>query len=377
MKEQTGGYSQEFFCKNNLWTNFSSANLERITMAEKTKEEIAIIEVTEEYLQDKLYDIRGYKVMLDADLAAVYGYENKRFNEQVRNNIEKFDTDFMFELTDDEVSYLRMNFPTANISSKSRYNPHVFTEQGLYMLMTVLKGELATKQSKALIRTFKKMKDYIIGNQGLIGQREVMQLSIQTSKNTDEINKLRMDIGSVERQMSDVMDQLNDVVAKSDLADMMNSFVNNDDNGWLMYNTQYCSADVAYSSIYSQAKKSVYLIDNYIALRTLVLLKNTPSGVDIKIFSDNIGTGKLHNVEYNDFCREYPDIQLTMQHTDGVFHDRFIVLDYGTPDERVFLCGASSKDAGARITSIVEDFGIKKYESMVKKLLKNGALQLP
>ena len=66
-----------------------------------------------------------------------------------------------------------------------------------------------------------------------------------------------------------------------------------------------------------------------------------------------------------------------MQHTDGAFHDRFIVLDYGTPDERVFLCGASSKDAGARITSIVEDFGTKKYESMVKKLLKNGALQLP
>lgn len=368
---------RRFFCKDNLRTKFSSANWERINMAEKTKEEIAIIEVTEEYLQDKLYDIRGYKVMLDTDLAAIYGYENKRFNEQVRNNIEKFDTDFMFELTDDEVSYLRTNFSTANISPKSRYNPHVFTEQGLYMLMTVLKGELAAKQSKALIRTFKKMKDYIIDNQGLIGQREVMQLSIQTSKNTDEINKLRMDIGSVERQMSDVMNQLNDVVTKSDLADMMNSFVNNDDNGWLMYNTKYCSADVAYTSIYSQAKHSVYLIDNYIGLRTLVLLKNTPTGVDIKIFSDNIGTGKLHNVEYNDFCREYPGIQLTMQHTGGVFHDRFIVLDYGTPDERVFLCGASSRDAGARITSIVEDFGTKKYEPMVKQLLKNGALQLP
>lgn len=346
-------------------------------MAEKTKEEIERIEITEGYLQDKLYDIRGYKVMLDADLAVIYGYENKRFNAQVHNNLEKFDEDFMFELTDDEVSYLRTNFSTANISSKSRYNPHVFTEQGLYMLMTVLKGELAVKQSKALIRTFKKMKDYITGNQSLIGQREVMRLSIQTSNNTDEINKLRVDIGSVERQMSDVMNQLNDVVTKSDLADMMNGFVNDDDNGWLMYNTKYCSADVAYSSIYSQAKTSVYLIDNYIGIRTLVLLKNTPVGVDIKIFSDNIGTGKLHNIEYNDFCREYPSIRLTMQHTDGVFHDRFIVLDYGTPNERVFLCGASSKDAGARITSIVEDFGIKKYEAMLKKLLKNGTLQLP
>ncbi|MBQ9870855.1 MAG: ORF6N domain-containing protein, partial [Eubacterium sp.] len=61
----------------------------------------------------------------------------------------------------------------------------------------------------------------------------------------------------------------------------------------------------------------------------------------------------------------------------GVYHDRFIVLDYGTKDERVFLCGASSRDAGARITSIVEDFGIDKYDPLVKRLLKNGTLQLP
>lgn len=244
------------------------------------------------------------------------------------------------------------------------------------MLMTVLRGDLAIKQSRDLIRTFKKMKDYILGNQNLIGQREVMQLSIQTMENTTEISNLRMNLGSVEKQMSDVMVQLEDVVTKSELADMMNGFVNNEDNGWLMFNTKYCSADVAYSSIYSQAKKSVYLVDNYLGLRTLVLLKNAPGGTEIKIFSDNIGSGKLHNVEYADFCKEYPNINLTMQHTGGIFHDRFIVLDYGTKDERVFLCGASSKDAGGRITSIVEDFGIDKYKPMIKQLLQNSALQL-
>ena len=345
--------------------------------SELTNSEIAVIEVTEEYLRDRIYYIRGHKVLLDADIAEIYGYTNKRFNEQVRNNIIKFDSDFMFELSDDELEDLRTKFSSANISSKSRYNPHVFTEQGLYMLMTVLKGELATKQSKALIRTFKKMKDYILDNQSLIGQREVMQLSMQTIENTAEISKIRMDIGSVEKQMSDVMDQLNDVVTKSELADMMNSFVCDEDNGWLLYNTKYCSADVAYSSIYGQAKKSVYVIDNYIGLRTLVMLKNVPSGVDIKLFSDNVGSGKLHNVEYNDFLREYPGLRITMQHTGGVFHDRFIVLDYGTKDERVFLCGASSKDAGARITTIVEDFGVQKYDPIIKKLLKNAVLVLP
>ena len=135
-------------------------------MAEDKKKEIAVavINVTEEYLKEKLYEVRGKKVLVDAELAEIYGYTNKGFNEQVRNNIEKFDPDFMFELTDDETEYLRTNFSTANISSKSRYNPHVFTEQGLYMLMTVLKEPLAVKQSKALIRTFKKMKDYLLEN---------------------------------------------------------------------------------------------------------------------------------------------------------------------------------------------------------------------
>lgn len=350
-------------------------------MAEKKKDvtestEIVVVEVTEELLREKLYEVRGVKVMLDSDLAEIYGYTTKALNQQVKNNNDRFDSEFTFKLTQEEWKDLRSKNLTSSWGG-SRHLPNVFTEQGVYMLMTVLKGELAAKQSKDLVKTFKKMKDYILGNQDLIGQRDIMQITMQSAKNKAEISRLRMDLGSVEKQMSDVMDQLSDVVTKSDLADMMNSFVNDEDNGWLMYNTKYCSADVAYSSIYSQAKKSVYLIDNYIGLRTLVLLKNAPAGADIKIFSDNIGSGKLHNVEYTDFCREYPNIKLTMQHTGGIYHDRFIVLDYGTKNERVFLCGASSRDAGARITSIVEDFGIDKYDPLVKKLLKNGVLQLP
>ena len=72
-----------------------------------------------------------------------------------------------------------------------------------------------------------------------------------------------------------------------------------------------------------------------------------------------------------------PLLKLSMKKTGGIFHDRFIVLDYGTADERVFLCGASSKDAGARITSIVEDYGIAKYNSVIAGLLKNSPLVLP
>ncbi len=113
------------------------------------------------------------------------------------------------------------------------------------------------------------------------------------------------------------------------------------------------------------AKSSIYVVDNYIGLRTLVHLKNSPSGVDIILFSDNVGNNKLHNIEYTDFRKEYPTVKLSIKETGGIFHDRFIVLDYETADERVFLCGASSKDAGARITSIVEDYGIAKYNSVI------------
>ena len=100
----------------------------------------------------------------------------------------------MFQLSDNEVEYLRLQFVTANISSKSRSNPYVFTEQGVYMLMTVLKGELAVRQSIALVRTFKRMKDYILENRDLIGQREILQLSMEAANNKIEINKINSDM---------------------------------------------------------------------------------------------------------------------------------------------------------------------------------------
>ena len=283
----------------------------------------------------------------------------------------------MFQLSDEEVEYLRSQFVTANISSKSCSNPYVFTEQGVYMLMTVLKGELAVRQSIALVRTFKKMKDYILENRDLIGQRELLQLSMETANNKIAISKINHDMSSLEKQISDVAEGLKDVVTKSELADMMNSFISDDDEKWLMYNAKFSSADEVYESIYRQAKSSIYVVDNYIGLRTLVHLKNSPAGVDIILFSDNVGNNKLHNIEFTDFCKEYPAINISMQKTGGIFHDRFIVLDYGTADERVFLCGASSKDAGARITSIVEDYGTAKYNSVIAALLKNSPLVLP
>lgn len=135
-------------------------------MAEGTE----VVIVSEENIHDKIYNIRGQKVMLDFELAEIYGYETKNFNRQVKNNAAKFEgNDFMFQLIDEEVEELSRckNFTLNRGTGRGKnikYNPYVFTEQGIYMLMTVLRGELAIKQSRALVRTFKKMKDYIVLN---------------------------------------------------------------------------------------------------------------------------------------------------------------------------------------------------------------------
>ena len=125
-------------------------------MAEDSKKEIAVIDITEEYLKERIYEIRGQRVILDVDLSEIYGYTTKAFNQQVKNNMEKFDEDFMFELTDDEVENLRSNFLTANLNSKSRYNPHVFTEQGLYMLITSIVEDYGISKYAPVIATLLK-----------------------------------------------------------------------------------------------------------------------------------------------------------------------------------------------------------------------------
>ena len=127
-----------------------------------SKKDIASIpEISEEWFKKHIYLIRGQKVMLDSDLAEIYGYDTRGFNKQINNNSERFEGDeFMFQLTKDEFINLKCKNYTSSWGGRRKL-PYVFTEQGIYMLMTVLRGDLAIKQSKALIRLFKLMKDYV------------------------------------------------------------------------------------------------------------------------------------------------------------------------------------------------------------------------
>ena len=148
--------------------------------------ETGIIHGNEKTIRDKIYEIRGQKVMLDFDLAEIYGYTTKAFNQQVKRNAVRFDDDFIFQLTREETIEISRSqnvtsIQVAGIKGGRSSFPYAFTESGIYMLMTILKGDLAVQQSKALIRTFRAMKDYIIENRPLIGHHDYLRLSMHLS----------------------------------------------------------------------------------------------------------------------------------------------------------------------------------------------------
>jgi len=223
-------------------------------------DEIAIID--ERTLTDKIYEVRGVKVMLDFELAEIYGYETKTFNQQIKRNKEKFPDDFMFQLTDFEIKNLRSQNVTSSWGG-TRYLPYAFTEQGIYMLMTVLKGELATQQSIALIRTFRVMKDYIAQNQQLLPSDVLKDLELRQYKLSERVDK-------VEEGM----------VKKTDLSKLMKLFdegVNSE--SILILGGQPFKADIAFQRIYSKAKESIVVVDNYIGPKTLLHLVHARPGL--------------------------------------------------------------------------------------------------
>ncbi|EGL38142.1 hypothetical protein HMPREF9124_1837 [Oribacterium sp. oral taxon 108 str. F0425] len=131
------------------------------------------------------------------------------------------------------------------------------------MLMTVLRGELAVRQSKALIRMFKQMKDFIVENQDFINSKDLVQISIQTNQNTNDIKQNS-------REISELNSKMNTLATKEDLKKVMDNFIDPETyRHFLLMNGDKIEADVAYTKIYKSAKKSIYLIDNYIGLKTL------------------------------------------------------------------------------------------------------------
>lgn len=271
-----------------------------------------IIILDENDLKNKIYTIRGVQVMLDSDLAEIYGYETKRFNEQVKNNIERFDEDFRFQLSQDEVDVLRSKFSTTNISTMSRSLPYAFTEQGIYMLMTVLKGELAVKQSKTLIRLFKQMKDFVLTNSQLFAEIDSIKKHLIESDLHHKENDKRID----------------------ELFTLMDKYKIEEKQG-IFFQGQIFDAYAKFESFIQLAKKEIVLIDGYVDLTVLERLAKKQKGVNVLLYTDS--KTKITNLDVQKFNAQYPTLTLNFT---SKMHDRFLIIDNSV----LYHIGASLKD---------------------------------
>lgn len=248
-------------------------------------------------IKNMIYVVRGQQVMLDSDLAALYGYEVKRLNEQVKRNIGRFPDDFMFQLSKEEVEMVKSQIATSRDSNfysgqegGRRKPPYVFTEQGIYMLATVLKCEVAEKQSIFIMRAFREMRRFISNNALLfekVSHIELKQLEYQ--KSTDE-------------RFDKVFQYIEDH-AESEQK--------------IFFDGQIYDAFSLITSIIQRAQKEIILIDGYVDVDTLNILAKKNAGVGVKIYT--YASARLTNTDAANFNAQYPT--LTVKKTQ-VFHDR-------------------------------------------------------
>jgi hypothetical protein len=132
-------------------------------------------------IDNKIYTIRGMQVMIDKDLAELYGVETRRLNEQVKRNIERFDDDFMFQLNENELKNLISQNATSNWGG-TRKLPNVFTEQGVYMLATILKSKIAVETTKQIMRTFTRLKNQSVPYFDIIKRLEALETNNNETK---------------------------------------------------------------------------------------------------------------------------------------------------------------------------------------------------
>ncbi|MFK7787231.1 MAG: ORF6N domain-containing protein [Crocinitomicaceae bacterium] len=153
--------------------------------------------LTSEVILSKIYLVRGYKIMLDRDLAELYQVETKQLKRQVRRNIERFPEDFMFELSKDEIENLRCQLGTSSWGG-TRYASMAFTEQGVAMLSSVLKSEIAIDVNIQIIRTFTKMREMLLTHNELL--IKMSELEKRADDQDDRMNQIFQYIRSLVRE---------------------------------------------------------------------------------------------------------------------------------------------------------------------------------
>ena len=262
--------------------------------------------IKEEKIENMIYEIRGRQVMLDSDLARLYECKNgtKEVNQAVKNNIDKFPMRYSFQLTDEESRNLRSKILTSSLNNGyggRRYNPRAFTEQGVYMLATILKGKKATNMTLYIMDAFIVMKNYI--SDDLIKNNNIL------INHENRILKLEESFDKLSSKQTSIIYDGKIYDAYSILIDILNS-----------------------------AKAEIIIIDNYANKELLDMLRTINK--NIIILSKNLDSVllKKYNNQYNNisFINNNP------------LHDRYIILDR----KYVYVSGMSLKDIGKKYSYI-------------------------
>ena len=280
----------------------------------------------EESIRDRIYSIRGFQVMLDSDLAELYGVETKRINEAVKRNKERFPDSFCFKLKYSEYAEQRSQIATFN-KREPKYKPYAFTEQGVAMLAGVLKSGTAVKISIMIIEAFVAMRKLIQAN-GQIFQRLDM-VEVKLLENDQKFEKVFVALESKDR----IPEQ------------------------GIFFEGQIFDAYNFVSDLLRKAEKSIVIADNYIDDTVLVHLTKLKAGVQIKIITKSVSD--QFRLDLKKFGEQYFPIEVKVS---KAIHDRFIIID----GEVLYHLGASLKDLGKKL------FGFTKMGRYALKLMQDN-----
>jgi hypothetical protein len=271
--------------------------------------------IANEDIQSIIYKIRGVDVMLDSDLARIYGVETKVFNQAVKRNIIRFPDNFRFQLNNEETFNLRSHFVTSSIHGGRRYLPFVFTEQGVSMLSTVLKSQNAIQISISIMNAFVEMRKFLSYNANIFQRLEKVEFKQLEAEN--------------------LFHQLFKAIEEKGIPPK---------NG-IFFNGEIFDAYLFVSNIIRSAKDSIILIDNYIDDTVLSMLDKRASDVSVNIFTHKISKQlELDILKYNS---QYPEIKVSILNE---VHDRFLIIDH----QKMYHFGASFKDLGKKWVAFSE-----------------------
>lgn len=317
----------------------ASTKISRI-LAEQNAE-IAADKRVHSDIHNMIYVIRGKQVMVDYDLAMLYKVETGRLNEAVKRNISRFPERFRFQLTKDEYENLKSQFAISSLDENNngyggrRTLPYVFTEQGIAMLSSVLRSDVAVRVSIQIMDTFVEMRKYMANTSLIYNQLNLIE--------TRQIN--------YQSETDEKFEKVFAYISEHEEA-----------NQKVFFDGQIYDAFSLIVSLIQKAEKQIVLIDGYVDVGTLNLLVKKKDGVSVTVYTQT--RTKLTTADVESFNAQYPVLEVKYS---KVFHDRFLILD----DTTAYHIGASLKDAGKKCFGInlIHDTGI------IKDILQRLALE--